>query len=372
MGPFRHNDIMTSGEIIEPISIEGQSYTRQDLLELCRIMTGHTGVPDWKKEVYAFIRTFLDSSGEEIVQKTSGTTGDPKEVRLTREAMLLSARKTLDFLNLQQGHSALLCLPVRYIAGKMMVVRALAGGLDLILQDPSGRPMEGITKDITFAAMVPLQIHESLLHQDPLFMISKLIIGGGALHESMRKVLTRMELPETYLTFGMTETCTHFALKRINGEVPDPQFISLEGVELKLDHRGCLEVNVPGVTPEPVSTNDLVEINESEGGFTWLGRYDNVINSGGIKIIPELLEQQARMCTGLECLILPEADRKMGEKLVLVVEYSGQNPPVEKWLNCLRNSLSTYEIPRRVLSVKELPRNNSMKPDRTSAARLLL
>jgi len=363
---------MNSGEIIEPISIEGQSYNRQEMLELCRIMTGHPGVPEWKKEVYAFIRTFLDSSGEEIVQQTSGTTGDPKEVSLTREAMLLSARSTLDFLNLQQGHSALLCLSVRFIAGKMMVVRALAGGLDLILQDPSGRPLEGITEDIAFAAMVPLQIYETLLHQDPLFMISKLIIGGGELHESMRKVLSRMEFPEAYLTFGMTETCTHFALKRINGAEPDPQFKILEGVELKLDHRGCLEVNVPGITSEPVITNDLVEIDESAGGFTWLGRYDNVINSGGIKIIPELLEQEARLCTGLECLVLSEPDRKLGEKLVLLVEYSGENPPVEQWLNCLRNSLSTYEIPRRVLTVSELPRNNSKKPDRTSAARLLL
>ena len=363
---------MSAGEIIEPISIEGQSYTRQDLLELCRIMTSHSGVPEWKREVYAFILLFLDFGGEEIVQKTSGTTGDPKEIRLTREAMLLSARRTLDSLKLQPGNSALLCLPVRYIAGKMMVVRALAGGLDLILQDPSGRPLEGITESVSFAAMVPLQIHETLLHQDPLFLISKLIIGGGALHESMRKVLARMEFPEAYLTFGMTETCTHFALKRINGKMPDSQFKTMEGVELKLDHRGCLEVNVPGITPEPVITNDLVEIHDTGGGFTWLGRYDNVINSGGIKIIPELLEQQARLCTGFECLVLPEPDRKLGEKLVLLVEYSGENPPMEKWLHCLRNSLSAYEIPRRVLTVSELPRNNSMKPDRTSAARLLL
>ncbi|TFH23189.1 MAG: hypothetical protein E4H10_12505 [Bacteroidia bacterium] len=215
---------MSAGEIIEPISIEGQSYTRQDLQELCRIMTSHSGVPEWKREVYAFILLFLDFGGEEIVQKTSGTTGDPKEIRLTREAMLLSARRTLDSLKLQPGNSALLCLPVRYIAGKMMVVRALAGGLDLILQDPSGRPLEGITESVSFAAMVPLQIHETLLHQDPLFLISKLIIGGGALHESMRKVLARMEFPEAYLTFGMTETCTHFALKRINGKMPDSQF----------------------------------------------------------------------------------------------------------------------------------------------------
>jgi len=363
---------MSSLDIIEPISIDGRSYKRQDLLEQCKWINNDTAQPEWRKEVFAFIQLFLDSGEEEIVQLTSGTTGDPKEVRLTREAMLLSARRTLNFLKLRPGHSALLCLPVRYIAGKMMVVRALAGGLDLILQDPSGRPLEGRIEGVTFAAMVPLQVHESLLHRDPLARISKLIIGGGELHESLREELAPMEFPEVYTTFGMTETCTHFALRRINGPEPDPFFRWLEGVEVRLDERGCLGVFVPGVTPGWVVTNDLVKISESGGGFTWLGRYDNVINSGGIKIIPELLEQEARKCTGHECLLLPQADRKLGEKLVLVVEYRGEFPPVEQWLDCLRLSLSGYEIPRRVLTVSELPRNNSLKPDRTSAAQLLL
>lgn len=363
---------MSPQDILEPISIDGRSYSRVELLEQCSRVGNDSAQPEWRKEVFAFIQLFLDSGGEEIVQPTSGTTGDPKAVRLSPEAMLLSARRTLDFLQLQPGHSALLCLPVRYIAGKMMVVRALAGGLDLILQDPSGRPLDGITEGVTFAAMVPLQVHQSLLHRDPVSRISKLIIGGGELHESLRDELEHMESPEVYTTFGMTETCTHFALRRINGPEPDPFFKLLEGVEVKLDQRGCLKVFVQGVTPATVVTNDLAEISESGGGFTWLGRHDNVINSGGIKIIPELLEQEARKCTGFECLILPQADRKLGEHLVLVVEYSGVNPPVELWLDCLRQSLSKYEIPKRVLTVSKLPRNNSLKPDRTSAAVLLL
>jgi len=363
---------MTARDIIEPISIDGEAYSIQELLEQCSRVASDAAQPAWRKEVYAFIRFFLDSRGEEIVQHTSGTTGDPKVVRLTPEAMLLSARRTLDFLELQAGHSALLCLPVRYIAGKMMVVRALTGGLDLILKDPSGRPLEGRTEGVTFAAMVPLQVHESLLHRDPLSMVSKLIIGGGELHESLRDELSLMESLEVYTTFGMTETCTHFALRRINGPVPDPFFRLLEGVEVKLDQRGCLKVFVPGVTAGTVVTNDLVEINNTGGGFSWLGRYDNVINSGGIKIIPELLEREARKCTGHECLVLPQDDQKLGQKLVLVVEYEGEFPPVKQWLNCLRLSLSSYEIPKKVLTVSELSRNTSLKPDRTSVARLLL
>jgi O-succinylbenzoic acid--CoA ligase len=335
-------------------------------------MTAQSGVPDWKREVFAFIQLFLDPDGNEIVQKTSGTTGDPKEVRLTREAMLLSARRTLALMELKPGDTALLCLPVTYIAGKMMVVRALAGGLRLLLAEPSGRPLKELTSPVTFAAMVPLQVHDSLANKDPLSKIAKLIIGGGQLHASLRDELLQRSLPLVYESFGMTETCTHFALKRINGPEPDPCFSLLEGVNAAVDTRGCLEVDIPGITSGKISTNDLVEMDIHGKGFTWLGRYDNVINSGGIKIIPELLEEQARLCTGHECLVLPEADQKLGEHLVLVVEYGGENPPVEQWLNCLRLSLSTYEIPRRVLSVNELPRNNSLKPDRTSAVRLLL
>ncbi|MCD4670465.1 MAG: hypothetical protein K8S14_08460 [Actinomycetia bacterium] len=139
-----------------------------------------------------------------------------------------------------------------------------------------------------------------------------------------------------------------------------------------LDHRGCLEVEVPGITSGPLVTNDLVEINTNGDEFSWLGRFDNLINTGGIKIIPELLEEQAGKIIGQECLVLPEPDRKLGNRLVLMVEFEGADPPLEKWLDLLRKQLSSYELPRRVVTVKALPRNRSMKPDRTSALKLLL
>jgi O-succinylbenzoic acid--CoA ligase len=363
---------MNTGEIFEPILIDGLSYSRGDLLEHCRRMALQSGVPDWKREVFAFLELFLGAGGKEIRQFTSGTTGDPKEVRLTRGAMLLSARRTLALMELKPGDRALLCLPVTYIAGKMMVVRALAGGLNLLLAEPSGRPLQELGAPMDFAAMVPLQVHESLANQDPISRVGKLIVGGGQLHASLRDELAGLSRPLAYETFGMTETCTHFALRKVNGPQPDPFFILLEGVKAVVDPRGCLEVDIPGITSGRITTNDLVRMENQGRGFTWLGRYDHVINTGGIKVIPELVEQQARRCTGLECLVLPEGDQKLGEQVVLLVEYHGENPPVEQWLECLRRSLSTYEVPRRVLPVKELPRNKSLKPDRTSAARLLL
>ena len=139
-----------------------------------------------------------------------------------------------------------------------------------------------------------------------------------------------------------------------------------------LDSRACLEVEVSGVTSGTVLTNDLVEINQKGDGFTWLGRFDNLINSGGIKIIPELLEELVRKYLGHECLVLSEADRKLGNRLVLMVEFDGNDPPLDAWLDLLRNKLSNYELPRRIVTIQNLPRNPSMKPDRSSAGRLLL
>ncbi len=372
MGPEFHRTVKYLPDIGEPLLFEGVSYTRKSLLEYCTEEASNSLVPAWKREVFDFIALFMNPAGGAIDQLSSGSTGDPKSFLLSREAMLLSAQRTLRFFKLQRGERVLLSLPVHYIAGKMMVVRALLGGLDLVLTEPSSRPMQKLSGSIDFAAMVPLQIEESFNHGDPLDRISKLLIGGGELHPATREKLSLMTTPAVYESFGMTETYTHFALKRINGSEPDSDFKLLEGVHIRLDPRACLEVEVPGITDGLLATNDLVEINEQGDGFSWLGRIDNLINSGGVKIIPELLEEQVRDSIGHECLVLPEPDRKLGNRLVLVVEYEGNDPPLELWKDLLRNRLSAYEQPKRVLTVEALPRNNSMKPDRTSSRSLLL
>jgi O-succinylbenzoic acid--CoA ligase len=356
----------------DPMILEGRVYTPEALLEYCLDRSEDIAVPPWRREIYSFITLFLDPDSGEIIQRSSGSTGDPKFFILSRDAMKLSALKTLHFFNLKKGERALLSLPVHYIAGKMMVVRALLGGLDLILLEPSSRPLRNLESAVDFAAMVPLQIEESFNQGDPLERISKLIIGGGELHPATREKLSSMDLPEVYETFGMTETYTHFALRRVNGNKPQLYFLLMDGVSIGLDHRGCLEVEIPGITAGRLVTNDLVEINDRGDGFRWKGRFDNLINSGGIKIIPELLEKQIGEFLGHECLVLSEPDRKLGQRLVLVVETESQAPPVQKWLDLLRERLPSHEIPRRVVSVRALPRNSSMKPDRTTTRELLL
>ena len=354
-----------------PYRIDGVEYNHESLAEHCQKITKDPAKPEWYRKVFTFIGQFLDNTASPILQMTSGTTGDPGEHMLSREAMVASARKTISFFNLKPGDRALLCLPADYIAGKMMVVRALVGGMDLVLTEPSGRPLDRVSGEFNFAAMVPLQVHESLKEGDDLRQVETLLIGGGELHPSIRKKLIQMRPPAAYESFAMTETYTHFALRQINGPAPDARFRLLDGVTVNTDDRGCLVVNVPGITNGPVVTNDLVEIEPDGRNFHWLGRIDHVINTGGIKVIPELLEQRINGILGLESLILSQPDEKLGQKMVLMIEYQDSYPPIEKWAALLRERLVSHEIPKQIVPVLEIPRNASYKPDRVVALTLI-
>ncbi len=351
--------------------LDGTSYDREELINFCLHETDQS-TPQWKREILDFIRLYLDSSMGEITQYTSGTTGDPGKHILLRESMRKSAGRTLRFFKLNPGDKALMCLPIRYIAGKMMVVRALEGGLDLVLTEPSGRPLRELNQAVSFAALVPLQVHESLKHGDNLTRISKLIVGGGEIGHASKKVLECLSQTAVFESFGMTETYTHFAIRRINGDNPELGFRLLEGVSVSLDHRNCLVVRVEGVTQGPITTNDLVEIDPTGRGFKWLGRYDHVINTGGIKLIPELLEEQIRRSLGKDCLLLSEPDERLGSRVILVVETAQTDPPIEEWLGTLKSFLSAYELPKRIVTLKEIPRNLSMKLDRMATQKIVL
>jgi O-succinylbenzoic acid--CoA ligase len=358
-------------ELKEGFRLDGVPHNRESLVRYCHDTLNRPGIPGWRKELCLFMHHWFDPAVPVIEQQTSGSTGKPRKHLFYREAMVRSAQNTLTQFNLQTGERVLLCLPIRYIAGKMMVVRAMVGGLDLVTVEPSGRPMTGWEGNVSFAAMVPIQVHESLHHGDDLSPVGILLIGGGEIHPTMRQHLAGMERPGIYESFAMTETCTHFALRRINGTDPDLLFLPMQGVSVSQDHRGCLVVNVDGVTGGPVTTNDLVEIEPHGKGFKWLGRVDHVINSGGIKIIPEILEQKIRAALGLDCLVLPEKDARLGNRLLLVIESEKSDPPVEQWLQSLREVLPTYEVPRRILTVPRIPRNPSFKPDRKETLRLV-
>ena len=248
-----------------------------------------------QEDLQAFLAEWHDPSPFLEVQ-TSGSTGTPKRMRVRKDRMLNSARLTCDYLGLKKGDKALLCMPLRYIAGKMMVVRSLYAGLDLEVREPSGHPLAdwGDTP-LRFAAMIPLQVYNTLRvpeERKRLEQTDILIIGGGAIDAALEQEIRQM--PNTvYSTYGMTETLSHVALRRLNGPEASPYYHPFPSVTLSLSPDNTLVIDAPLVCDERLVTNDVARL-LPDGSFAIIGRKDNIINSGGIKIQIEEVEERLR------------------------------------------------------------------------------
>ena len=267
------------------LKLNGNKYISNELLSLCYKILSSPTTAKWEIELFTFIQNWLDDN-DYIIQETSGTTGEKKKIRLRKKTMLHSAAITCDFFHLNNSNTALLCLPVRYIAGKMMVIRAVYSGMNLIARSPEGNPLDGLDHPIDFSAMVPLQVMKSLEQQPGLRFLKNLIIGGSEIPKKLEEKLHVISETNIYATFSMTETSSHIALRKINGKNASDYFELLDDFEITTDERNCLAIHAPFIQDNLIITNDLVEMKDKKH-FKWLGRYDNVINSGGIKTSPE-------------------------------------------------------------------------------------
>lgn len=302
--------------------------------------------------------------------QTSGSTGAPKPMLAEKRRMLASARITNDFLGLREGDAALLCMSLDYIAGKMMVVRSIERGLKLITVEPSGHPLNHsqlATDDcqIDFAAMVPLQVYNTLQvpeERKRLLQIRHLIIGGGAIDEALGAELKNFP-NVVWSTYGMTETLSHIALRRLSGPEASDWYMPFPSVKVSLSEDGCLVIDAPEVCPERLVTNDIAEI--SPQGFRILGRKDNVICSGGIKIQIEEVESRLRPFFRVPYLISKRPDPKFGEVSVLLTEGS-----VDEARQICERILPKYYLPRHYLHVDRIPLTETGKPARQQAALL--
>ena len=226
------------------------------------------------------IADFLDewsSFGDTVSGQTSGSTGIPQKVELQKKDMIASARLTNDFFGIKASSSMFLCLSPDYIAGKMMLVRAMIAGADLITVKPSSSPLVGIDIPLDFAAMVPMQVQESLSHdftRERLKNIKSLIIGGAAVSSLLEQRLAKLPI-RSYATYGMTETVSHVALRKLDGKTKE--YAAIGDVWFSQDARGCLIINAPHLSHRVFETNDVVQLIDNYH-FIWLGRYDNVIN----------------------------------------------------------------------------------------------
>ena len=312
-----------------------------------------------------------------VLVHTSGSTGKPKPMCVEKRRMEASARMTCNFLGLKQGDTAFLCMSLDYIAGKMMVVRALTCGLQLIIQEPSGHPQLpsiGEGPGVDFCAMVPLQVW-NLLHdaegRERLKAIRHLIIGGGAIDEALEREL--QDFPNAvWSTYGMTETLSHIAMRRINGPDRSQYYTPLPGVSLSQNADGCLVIDAPALHDGKLVTNDIVEFHSSSSihlppsTFKILGRKDNVICSGGIKIQMEEVERLLRPHTRVPFIITKAPDTKFGEQVVLLTE----SIDVSALQDLCLELLPKYWQPRRILHVDHIPLTETGKPARAEAEKL--
>ena len=318
--------------------------------------------------------------------QTSGSTGAPKPLLVEKRRMLNSARITCDFLGLRESDTALLCMSLDYIAGKMMVVRSIERGLRLIVQEPSGHPLGGaqwghwghrgtvprvrslrstsgtvpsVSSSIDFAAMVPMQVYNSLQvpeERERLRQIKNLIIGGGAIDDAMAAELKTFP-HAVWSTYGMTETLSHIALRRLSGPEASEFYTPFPGVRLSLSDEDCLIIDAPEVCPEPLVTNDVAELSSQK--FKILGRKDNIICSGGLKIQAEQLERQLRPHLRAPYLISKRPDAKFGEIVVLLTEGS-----VDEAREVCQRVLPKYHQPRAYIHLDHIPLTETGKPAR--------
>lgn len=305
--------------------------------------------------------------------RTSGSTGKPKEMHVEKKRMLASARITCDFLGLKSGDSALLCMSLDYIAGKMVVVRSIERGLRLIDVEPSSHPLRDVAEIPTFAAMVPMQVIKSLQvpeEAEKLRRIKQLIIGGGAIDSNLAEVLKTFP-NNVWSTYGMTETLSHIALRRLNGDYSSLWYTPFPSVKISISKEGTLVIDAPSVCSEELITNDIAEINE-RGQFRIIGRKDNTINTGGVKVQIEEVERLLTEESGLkDCFRISWREHQvLGQEVVMLVDAS----VTEQKMALLRNAISTlpkYWQPKDIVAVDTLPMTETGKPDRAKT-RLLL
>jgi len=327
---------------MESIILNEILYDRQNVDQ---IINPALPVDSWWNAVGYFLKDWFDDS-DFITVHTSGSTGIPKSIRLSKLSMENSARMTNQFFQLTNKSNCLLCLPVSYIAGKMMIVRAIVSGFQLLAVEPSANPFINLQDSIDFTAITPYQLFHSF-ETLKAKSVGKIIVGGGSVTSKL-ELLSENIPSELYETYGMTETCSHIALRRFNGVERSDCFTILDGISVRLDERGCLAISAPHLLKEEIQTNDIVEL-KGTTSFRWLGRDDSTINSGGIKIHPEQLEKKLEGIIPSGYFISSLPDDQFENIVVLVIESeeysSSQRESLEKQLD---EVLSKYEIPKHI------------------------
>ncbi len=350
---------------------------QQNFISYQEILTTDFSNKDYWGRTLEFCKEYLSGKATFPVV-TSGSTGPPKQITLSRTQLQASANKTIQVLGLKSNYNALVCISVDHIGGKMMLVRGMELGMDLYLQQPSTEVKHRKLPKIDFIALVPVQLKnlvESELGGDFLTNCKVTIVGGARLDTLIEQNLDRYPNP-IYHTFGMTETASHFALRLLNGPNKQQHYQILPGIQMSLDKRGCLAVKGDITNNKLLITNDLVSIIDNNT-FEWLGRKDQVINTGGYKVHPELLQSSIQRILDssnikVKHLVTDLPHPKWGQQVVLLLESQPLSKTLEQNLQTqLKQHLKAHEVPKQVKYLDAFPRTDSGKVDVLQIKKLL-
>ena len=328
-------------------------------------------LPEFAQEAFIFCKDWLDGK-DSFVQMTSGSTGTPKLQEITRQQLVASASATGAFFGVDPEFKLLCCLNPAYIAGKMMLVRALVWDCPITLVEPSANPLLGLEEQFSFVALVPLQVEAGLSEEKSrklLQSIPQVLIGGAALPHKIQQELVQQGI-RAWQSFGMTETVSHIALAPIGtGELI---FQTLPGVEIGVSENQCLWIQSTMSGSAKIQTNDSIEL-RSKNSFVWLGRADFVVNSGGIKLFPEQLEKKisalmSNSYPGVPYFFYGEADERLGQRLVLYVEGEQSALTLEVLEEELKKFLDKFEIPKQIYLLPRFKYTPSGKINRPETA----
>ena len=310
-----------------------------------------------KEEVTSFIKSW--GNDEKVIAiNTSGSTGNPKKIELAKEKMQISARKTLEYFKIEKGSSALLCLSLETIAGKMMLVRSLIGGLKLHVVTVSTNPILALKNPIDFVALVPMQLEAAVdTAFEKLKSIKTILVGGAPVSEELIQKLKDKKIT-VFQSYGMTETISHVAIRKIGFETEE-YYQALPGITFSSEEQRLI-IDYPEVLSEKLRTNDCVNLIDSKH-FQYLSRYDFIINTGGIKVNPEEIELKLKPLLKQAFFIWFVKDVHLGQKIVLVVQEK-VNLKLKK--KDFTHYLNKYEIPKNYCQIKDFVLSKSQKIDR--------
>ena len=357
----------------ESIKINGSVFDKKILYHLKKVVDEDKSMNLWEKEIYDFILEWF-SPTESVLVQTSGSTGDPKIIELKKVHMIESAKATIDFFGLEPDSSIWLCLPIKYIAAKMVVVRAIVGKMNLVYSKPSEDLIQPKSSPISITAMVQNQVNRLLNSEqgiDKLKNAGVLLIGGSSISKSLEDRINSIEGINAWHSYGMTETITHIALHRIGSNDKQGRFYPMAGIVIKSNNDNQLIIGAPSRGVEMLITNDLVNI-FNDGSFDIIGRKDNIIITGGIKVIPEKVEGLISDLITSDYFIAGVEDDILGKKVSLFIEDDISDDLVSLLTNKLKNRLSKYELPKNIYKGNNFVRNKTGKVNRSKTIEICL